>query len=73
MSSNDIERERFVRICDCENGRFISSISYKQIELIYDIIVKSAIDNGDWITDPMKKLAFDTITELRDYLNDASN
>jgi hypothetical protein len=67
------EKEKFVRICDCETGRFLTSLSKKQIEIIYDTIVKAAIDSGDWITDPMKELVIQTVTELKEHISSGAD
>jgi hypothetical protein len=69
MMTKENKEDKFVRICDCETGRFLTSISKKQIEIIYDTIVKAAIETGDWITDPMKELVIQTVTELKEHIS----
>ncbi|HET6717109.1 MAG TPA: hypothetical protein VFG90_08250 [Nitrososphaeraceae archaeon] len=66
-------REKFVRICDCENGRFITSITRKQIELIYDAMIKTIIIEGDWFKDPVKEMTIQTVSELKEYLVSDAN
>ena len=64
------EQYRRVCICDCNNGRFLASISKKQMEIIYDTIVNTAIHERDWMIDPIKKMVIQTVTELKEYVSD---
>lgn len=64
------ERYRRVCICDCNNGRFLSSISKRQMEIIHDVITKAAISEGDWFTDPIKNMVIETVNELKEYVSD---
>jgi hypothetical protein len=64
------ERYRRICICDCNSGRFITSISKKQIQVMYDTIVKVSLEAGDWFQDPIKDMVLQTITELKEYVSD---
>ena len=63
------EKYQRICICNCQTGRFITSISKAQIEIIHDTIVKAAIESGDWLNDPLKEMTLQTVTELKEYLN----
>jgi len=63
------EQYHRVCICDCNSGRFVTSLTKNQIEYIYDMIVKSNIKNGDFISDPIAQGAIETVTEIKEYMN----
>lgn len=66
---DSIEKDR-VCVCDCNNGRFITSLTYKEIEYIYDVIVQHAIENGDYVRRVYDAQgAVEKITDMRDYVN----
>ena len=57
-----------VSLCDCHTGRFITSISKLEIEYIYDVMMKSAIEKGDWITNAIKENSLNVVNAIHDYM-----
>jgi hypothetical protein len=62
--------KRFLRVClcNCNTGKFIASISKQDIDYIYQAVIKSSSETGDWITDSIKEDSLKTLGELKSYL-----
>lgn len=67
--SKNISPENYrVCVCDCESGRFITSITFKEIEYIYEVIMKSNIKTGDFLYDLVVEGAIEKVIDIKDYL-----
>jgi hypothetical protein len=62
--------KRFLRVClcNCNTGKYIVSMSKQDIEYIYQAVIKSSSETGDWITDSIKEDSLKTLAELKSYL-----
>lgn len=60
-------------ICDCNNGHYICSLSLLEIDFIYEIMIKSSVETGDWINSEIKDNAINVIAEIKDYMASKSS
>lgn len=57
-----------VCVCDCNTGRFITSITFKEINYIYEVVMKSNIKTGDYLYDTIVEGAVEKVSDIKDYL-----
>jgi hypothetical protein len=70
----DMPREFYrTAICDCNNGHYICSVSQLEIDFIYQVMIKSAVETGDWISSEIKDNAINVISEIKDYMSSRSS
>lgn len=68
-SSKDMPKEyRRVSICDCNNGRYITSISKLEIEFIYETLIRNSVKDSSWITNAIKENALNVVNAIHDYM-----
>ena len=63
---------KFLRIslCDCNTGKFISTMSKEEIDYIFQVVIKSSVVTGDWITDEMKEDVIKTLADIKDHYDE---
>lgn len=58
----------FFRVCDCNTGRYVTSLTKSEIEYIYDLVVKHNATSGDFIASTIAEGAIEKLTDMRDYV-----
>ena len=59
-----------ISLCDCNTGQFITTMTKLEIDYIFQVIVKSSVVTGDWITDEMKEEAINTLTDIKNHYDE---
>jgi len=66
---DNIYHKDFFRVCDCNNGKYVTTLTQQEIEYIFDVVTKHNVDSGDFISFAIAEDALSKLQDLRDYVS----